>query len=87
MLLTRFGLIVSFAGIMLLGLASKRLIDSLKLGIADVETRQLGQLAPGGRPVSVLEGWDKHTEHESARLWVGFFLFGSGMLLQIFGTL
>jgi len=87
MLLARFGLIVSLAGIMLLGLASKRVIDSLKLGIASVETTQLGHLASGGGPVPVFEGWDKHTERASTRLWVGFFLFGFGMLLEIFGTL
>ncbi|MGO9452692.1 MAG: hypothetical protein ACLQDV_16870 [Candidatus Binataceae bacterium] len=87
MLLTRFGLIVSLAGIMLLGLASRRIIDSLKLGIISVETTQLGQLASGGRAVPIFEGWDKHTERASVRLWVGFFLFGFGMLLQIFGTL
>jgi len=87
MLLTRFGLIISLAGIIILGLASGRVIDSLKLGIASVGTTQLAQLAPGGRPVPVFEGWDKHTERVSVRLWVGFFLFGFGMLLQIFGTL
>lgn len=87
MLLTRFGLVVSFAGIMVFGLASKGVIDSLKLGIAGVESTQLGQLAPGGRPLPVFEGWDKRSERASTCLWVGFLLFGFGTLLQIFGTL
>ena len=87
MLLARFGLVVSLAGIMALGFASKRILDCLKLGIVSVGTTQLAQLAPGGRRVPVIEGWDKHMGRASTSLWVGFFLFGFGMLLQIFATL
>jgi len=46
MLLIKLGLLFSLAGIVVLAWASKRVIDSLKLGIAGVETTQLGHSLP-----------------------------------------